>query len=180
MQHPATPIAVQVNPDSTPPLAEASCVRFRSFRLFPGARLLLKGSSPVTLGSRAFDLLHALLTARGEIVPKAALIARVWPTTYVEESNLRFQMAGLRRALGDDADLIKTVPGRGYLFADDVFGEEAPPAPPAWVSRLLDLGGRAADADAPGDPAPSADPAAALRALLQLLARELAEQRSIA
>jgi hypothetical protein len=35
----------------------------------------------------------------------------------VDESNLRFQVASLRKALGQDRDLIKTVSGRGYLFA---------------------------------------------------------------
>ena len=43
----------------------------------------------------------------------------VWPSTLVEESNLRFQMMSLRKALGKDRDIIKTIPGRGYLFAGE-------------------------------------------------------------
>jgi hypothetical protein len=91
--------------------------RFRSFELLPGSRVLLRNGSPVECGSRAFDLLHALLQQRGRVVEKQDLVAHVWPTTIVEESNLRFQMATLRRTLGRDRDLIKTIPGRGYLFA---------------------------------------------------------------
>jgi DNA-binding response OmpR family regulator len=91
--------------------------RFRSFELLPGSRILLRNGSPVECGSRAFDLLHALLQKQGRVVEKQALVAHIWPTTIVEESNLRFQMAALRRILGRDRDLIKTIPGRGYLFA---------------------------------------------------------------
>jgi DNA-binding winged helix-turn-helix (wHTH) protein len=64
-----------------------------------------------------FDILTVLLRSRGCIVGKREIVKAVWPTTTVEESNLRFQVAQLRKALGRDQDLIKTVPGRGYLFA---------------------------------------------------------------
>ncbi len=41
----------------------------------------------------------------------------------VEESNLRFQMAVLRKILGNDRDMIKTVAGRGYIVvAEDEIG----------------------------------------------------------
>jgi predicted ATPase len=46
-------------------------------------------------------------------------MARVWPNTTVEESNLKFQVGALRRALGDGHGgnrYIATVPGRGYSF----------------------------------------------------------------
>jgi DNA-binding winged helix-turn-helix (wHTH) protein len=98
---------------------KAEELSFRAFRLLPRARLLLFEGRPVLLGSRAFDLLEILLRSRGRVVGKQQIVDRVWPTTTVEESNLRFQMASLRRALGDDRDLIKTIPGRGYLFASD-------------------------------------------------------------
>jgi DNA-binding winged helix-turn-helix (wHTH) protein len=97
----------------------AGQLEFRSFRLLPRARLLSCDGRPVLLGSRAFDLLEVLLRSRGRIVSKQEIVDTVWPTTTVEESNLRFQMASLRKALGDDRDLIKTIPGRGYLFASD-------------------------------------------------------------
>ncbi len=92
-------------------------IRFRDYRLLPAARILLKERTPVAIGSRAFDILHVLARGAGCIVGKQEIVKCVWPTTTVEESNLRFQVAQLRRALGDDQDLIKTIPGRGYLFA---------------------------------------------------------------
>lgn len=94
-------------------------LRFGRYRLVPGARLLLRDGAPVELGGRAFDLLHLLISWRGEVVEKEAIVRHVWPTTCVQESNLRFQIAALRRLLGRDNGLIKTIPGRGYLFADE-------------------------------------------------------------
>jgi DNA-binding response OmpR family regulator len=43
----------------------------------------------------------------------------------VEESNLHVQVSTLRRALGEDRDVIKTVARRGYLFAAEVSLEPA-------------------------------------------------------
>ena len=42
------------------------------------------------LGSRAFDILAALVELPGEVVGKEELIARAWPQTFVEEANLKF------------------------------------------------------------------------------------------
>jgi DNA-binding response OmpR family regulator len=86
----------------------------------------------VELGSRAFDLLLCLLRSRGKVVSKNDIVAEVWPTTFVEESNLRFQMATLRKALGADGDIIKTIPGRGYLLIED---EEESYGSYAWSAR---------------------------------------------
>jgi DNA-binding winged helix-turn-helix (wHTH) protein len=60
------------------------------------------------------------LLSRGKIVSKDEIVRHVWPTTCVEESNLRFQMASLRKVLGAYRDSIKTIPGRGYLLASDL------------------------------------------------------------
>ena len=53
------------------------------------------------LGSRAFDILTALVERAGEVVGKEELIARAWPATLVDEANLKIQVSALRRALGD-------------------------------------------------------------------------------
>jgi DNA-binding response OmpR family regulator len=102
------------------PVPEQQPIRFRRFVAWPAARALLCGRAPVELGSRAFDLLITLLMSRGEIVSKQDIVKRVWPSTFVDESNLRFQVSTLRRALGPDADVIKTIPGRGYLLLADI------------------------------------------------------------
>jgi len=92
-------------------------VTFRKFRAVPKSRALLADGQPVELGSRAFDLLMTLIEASGRLVTKDEIMERVWPSTVVSENNLRVQMAALRRALGNDRDVIKTIPGRGYFFA---------------------------------------------------------------
>jgi len=92
---------------------------FGPYRCHPYQRLLLEGETPVRLGSRAFDILVALLRKRGELVSKDELIAEVWPDTFVEEGNLRVHMTALRRALREQdgtSRFICTVPGRGYRF----------------------------------------------------------------
>ncbi|WP_140850543.1 winged helix-turn-helix domain-containing protein [Sphingomonas glacialis] len=90
---------------------------FGGFRVHPCARSLTLHQQVVPLGSRAFDLLVVLLRSRGQLVTKEEIVREVWPATFVDESNLRFQMGVLRKALGPERDRIKTIPGRGYLFA---------------------------------------------------------------
>jgi TolB-like protein len=100
---------------------DSSELVFDRWVLLPGRRQLLRDGIPVPLGSRAFDLLLALVEARGELVSKNALLDRVWPGTVVEENNLQVQMSALRKALGEDANrLIVTIAGRGYRFAATV------------------------------------------------------------
>ena len=108
--------------------------RFGHGCLVPAARLLLYKGRPVELGSRAFDLLHLLSSHRGRVVEKRAIVDFVWPSTIVEESNLRFQMAALRKALGPDGALIKTIPGRGYILAEEYS------AAPAELTQLQVVG----------------------------------------
>lgn len=144
---------------------------FRRCRLVPAARLLLRDDQPVALGSRAFDLLHVLLRSRGALVGKNEIVNEVWPQTTVEESNLRFQMASLRKALGPDRDLVKTIPGRGYLFAAD----------PA-EARQERAGEEQADelrADGNASASQRAFRAATLERLASLLQRCIAELRQI-
>jgi len=93
---------------------------FGRFRLLPHRRELLADGQPVKLGGRAFDVLMALVEARGAVLSKDALMARVWPGRIVEENALQSQISDLRAAFGADRDLIRTVSGRGYQFTGDI------------------------------------------------------------
>jgi predicted ATPase/DNA-binding winged helix-turn-helix (wHTH) protein len=95
-------------------------IAFGRFRVLPQRRELLADGRPVRLGGRAFDVLMALTEARGAIVSKDALMARVWPDRIVEENNLQWQISALRTAFGADRNLIRTVPGRGYQLAAEI------------------------------------------------------------
>jgi predicted ATPase/DNA-binding winged helix-turn-helix (wHTH) protein len=96
---------------------------FGPFHLVASERLLTRDGAPVELGSRALDILIALISRPNELVSKKELMSRVWPGLIVEDSSLRFHMAGLRKALGDGkggARYIATIPGRGYCFVAPV------------------------------------------------------------
>ena len=75
--------------------------------------------SVITISSRAFDTLLALVERRGSTLTKQELISIVWPNLVVEDNNLNQAISSLRKALGDSKSasmFIKTIPGRGYSF----------------------------------------------------------------
>jgi predicted ATPase/DNA-binding winged helix-turn-helix (wHTH) protein len=94
-------------------------VHFGPYRIHPRQRLVLEAGRPLRLGRRAVEILLILLEQAGNVVSKQELIARVWPTSVVEDGNLRVHMAALRKALGDGQAgqrYIVTVAQRGYSF----------------------------------------------------------------
>ena len=126
---------------------------FGPFRLIPSRKLLLEGDRPLRLGSRALDILIILVERAGEVVSQEELIARAWPDTAVAESNLRVNVAAIRKILGDGPAgnrYIANIPGRGYHFvapivilhasapgARPVHAVEPAPALPVPFTRLV-------------------------------------------
>jgi len=112
-------------------------ISFGPFRLLPSQKLLLEDEAPVRVGSRSLEVLCALVERPGELVSKSELMARVWPGAFVDESNLKVHVAGLRRALGDGQPgrrYLANVPGRGYCFVAPVNLHEPEGTPPQNVS----------------------------------------------
>ena len=104
-------------------------ISFGPFSLVAGERYLTKNGVPLPLGARSLDILVALVSQPNEAISKKDLLARVWPDVTVEESSLRFHIAGLRKILGDGKDgarYIATLPGRGYCFVAPVFRGSSP------------------------------------------------------
>lgn len=96
---------------------------FGPFRLLPAQQALLESEAPVRIGSRAIEILTALVERPGELVSKQELMARAWPRTVVEESNLKVTVSALRRALGEGRPgrrYLVNIPGRGYRFVAPV------------------------------------------------------------
>jgi DNA-binding winged helix-turn-helix (wHTH) protein len=100
-------------------------IAFGPFRLLPAQFLLLEGDKPVRLGSRALEILIALLERPSELIKKQELMERVWPNIFVEPANLTVHVSALRRTLRDGRDgnrFIINVPGRGYRFVAPIEG----------------------------------------------------------
>jgi DNA-binding winged helix-turn-helix (wHTH) protein len=105
----------------TSPAAADAALEFGHFQvLLRQRRLVADDGMPIELGTRAFDLLLVLLEADGSLVTKDELLSRVWPGIVVAEENLKVQISALRKALGEDRDLIRTEFGRGYRFTAPV------------------------------------------------------------
>lgn len=98
---------------------------FGRYRLRPTQFLLLEGDTPVPLGSRALEILIALLERPGELISRQELMKRVWPDVFVVPGNLNFHVCKLRRTLRDGQDgnrFIISIPGRGYRFVGELSG----------------------------------------------------------
>jgi TolB-like protein len=99
-----------------------SCeISFGRFRLDLRRRDLRRDGQPVRIHPRALGILCALAEAKGGIVSKDELMARLWPGRVVEEGNLHVHVSALRKSLdehGEGHSFVVTVPGRGYRLAD--------------------------------------------------------------
>src|SRR5262245_60679385 len=96
---------------------------------------------PTCLGSRAFEVIEVLVQSGGELVDKYDLMGRVWPGAVVEENTLQAHISAVRRALGADRELLKTVAGRGYRLLGDWQDAIAPDpvslrAAPSFLTNL--------------------------------------------
>ncbi len=133
-------------------------VSFGPFRLFPDERRLERAGAALRLGSRALDILIVLIQHAGEVVDRRILMSRAWRNIVVDESNLRVNIAGLRKVLGDGeggVHYVRNVPGIGYCFVGQLtrervaaerkaVSEGVPDTVPArrFVSRAAWLSGR--------------------------------------
>jgi len=102
-----------------PAAPTAGPLSFGPFTVTPRERLVTRDGVALALGAKAFDILIALTSRPNQVVSKWDLMALVWPGLTVEEANLRFHVAALRKALGDGKDgarYITTLSGRGYCF----------------------------------------------------------------
>ena len=103
--------------------------RFDRFIVDCDTRQLLRDGSELHLSPKAFDLLVFLLVQRPRAISKTEMLEHLWPSTFVEETNLASLVAEIRRALGDRATtpaFLRTVYRFGYRFVGDVEERGAP------------------------------------------------------
>lgn len=99
--------------------------------VFDGStREVERAGRPVHLGPKAFRMLELLLECRPKALSKSDLQQRIWPDTFVSETNLATLAAEVRRAIGDGsrrARFLRTVYGFGYAFSGEALSlDEAP------------------------------------------------------
>lgn len=98
-------------------------LRFDSFELSIGERVLRRDGQVLPLGGRALDILIYLADRPGEVIAKQELIDHVWSDVTVEKGSLRVHVAAIRKALGDGQfgnRYIANIKGRGYSFVGAV------------------------------------------------------------
>jgi DNA-binding winged helix-turn-helix (wHTH) protein len=95
---------------------------FETFRVDFETHQLFREGAEVHLPPKALQLLQLLIEQRPKALSKDDIHERLWPSTFVAESNLASLVNELRRVLGDDARTpryIRTVHGFGYSFCGD-------------------------------------------------------------
>ena len=123
---------------------------FDDFTVDTQTRRLLRAHTEVHVSPKAFQLLTLLIENQSRAMSKAELHEQLWPSTYVQETNLAGLVAELRQALSDSADsprYIRTVHRLGYWFIGNArsAGVESTPAKPhtrywlVWETRQIAL-----------------------------------------
>ena len=91
------------------------------------------------LRPKTAQVLRHLAERGGQVVSRDELIEAVWPGVFVTENGLTQCVAEIRRALGPDDALLRTLPRRGYVL--DVPSPDAARGPDA-AARPATAGGR--------------------------------------
>jgi len=71
---------------------------------------------PVPVGPRAFEIVEVLVRSAGKLVTKDELMRAVWPGALVEEATLWVHLSAIRKALGADRAMLKTMSRQGYCL----------------------------------------------------------------
>jgi predicted ATPase/DNA-binding winged helix-turn-helix (wHTH) protein len=100
-----------------------------------GRRELRSRGIPLPLGGRAFEIVTVLVQSATELVTKDRMMERVWPGAVVGEGTLHVHVSAVRKALGQDRAMLKTVSGRGYrLLGSWTPQQREGTAPPVYSS----------------------------------------------
>ncbi len=118
-------------PDSEKP--RAADFRLAEWLVQPSLNRLSCGERVVQIEPKQMDVLVFLAGRAGEVVSKQEITDGVWSELFITESVISRAIAGLRRALGDDAKrprFIETILKRGYRLIAEIT------EPPASVTGM--------------------------------------------
>ena len=128
------------NPESSWRVRAAA--RFGPFAIDAARRQLARGTVPIHLTPKAFDLLLVLVREAPRVVSKGELHDRLWPDSFVTDASIAELVKEIRRALDNrdvGAPVIRTAHRIGYALCLDV---DDSPARPAMARHWLSLEGR--------------------------------------
>ena len=122
--------------------ASASTKEFRPFQLDTVNQCLwhrgdAANDERILVTPKAFAVLHYLVEHAGRLVTQEELLEAVWPDTFVQPEVLKYQIADIRRTLGDHPKnplFIETLPRRGYQFIATVHDGAASRPEPSGVA----------------------------------------------
>jgi predicted ATPase/class 3 adenylate cyclase/DNA-binding winged helix-turn-helix (wHTH) protein len=140
--------------------------RFDRFTLdLDRGTLLTSGGAELPLRPKAFALLQLFVENAGRLLDRDTIMQAIWPDVFVTDDSITQCVGDIRRALGDEAQhLLRTVPRRGYLFA-----ELSPAEPATPVPDVDDLSPQPSATRGPAEPAGASTVAKAERRQLTVL-----------
>src|SRR5712692_4428317 len=99
--------------------------RFGEFLYDPLNRTLTRGEEEIALTPKTRDLLALFLENPKRLLTRQAISDRLWPDAAVTDDALRFQIAELRKALGNESQgFLRTIPREGYRWEAELRREE--------------------------------------------------------
>jgi len=104
---------------SPPAEAEAPVLVHGDIRLDAARHEVRYRGKPVSLTSKEFRILHALLAAAGRVLSREAILSRVWgEDTHVVDRAVDVHIANIRRKIPPLAEAIQTVKDAGYRIRE--------------------------------------------------------------
>jgi TolB-like protein/DNA-binding winged helix-turn-helix (wHTH) protein/Tfp pilus assembly protein PilF len=91
-------------------------IYFNGFTLDFSRGCVRRGDEEIRLRPKSFDVFQYLVRNQSRLIGKEELIQAVWPNAFVTDNSLVQCMIEIRRALGDQQTMLRTIPRRGYIF----------------------------------------------------------------
>lgn len=101
-------------------LVRSPLLKSGTLSLNPNNGIVISDEKEINLPAKEYSILKALLENKGCVVSRDALIKAAWGyDSEVDERALDTHIKNLRKALGDNSKMIKTVVKRGYRIGEN-------------------------------------------------------------
>lgn len=101
-------------------LVRSSVLKFGTLSLNPNNGIVISDEKEINLPAKEYSILKTLLENKGCVVSRDTLIKSAWSyDSDVDERALDTHIKNLRKALGENSKMIKTVVKRGYRIGEN-------------------------------------------------------------